>query len=133
MARHIRSAVVGSRGRKGEQVVAGATGEWPAVSTDVHKSVAITNVDLPQRFGVTGVYPAMAFGAACATAWLVGIPAVSWKVRYKASDTLQKLGPVRYWITAFFFMAMMGTVVKVMLRLMFNIKYIMVGPMNFNI
>jgi hypothetical protein len=46
---------------------------------------------------------------------------------------LQKLGAVRYWITAFFFMAMMGTVLKVILRLVLSVKNIMVGPYNFNI
>ena len=44
-----------------------------------------------------------------------------------------KLGAARYWITAFFFMCMCGVVVKMFLRLAFNIKYIMVGPMAFNI
>ena len=105
----------------------------PGQFWDVHKTVAITNVDLPQRFGITGFMPAMAFGGACVLAWLVGVPALYWKARYGKSEVLQKLGLVRYGITAFFFMTMMGTVVKVMLRLIFNIKYIMVGPMNFNI
>jgi hypothetical protein len=40
---------------------------------------------------------------------------------------------VRYGITAFFFMAMTGTCVKVFLRLAFAVKYVMVGPHNFNI
>jgi len=105
----------------------------PGQFWDVHKTVAITNVDLPQRFGFVSPIPAMLFGAACVLVWLVGIPAAYWKARFNKSAVLQQLGLVRYGITAFFFMTMMGTVVKVLLRLMFNIKYVMVGPMNFNI
>jgi hypothetical protein len=99
----------------------------------VHKTVAITNQDLPAKFGIHGYYPSMAFGGSCVLAFLVGIPAAFWGLRAKTSQTLQKLGPVRYWITAFLFMCMFGTVVKVMLRLLFNVKYVMVGPYNFNI
>src|SRR5580700_10475560 len=46
----------------------------PGQYWDVHKTVAITNRDLPAIFGITGFYPAMAFGAACATFWMVVIP-----------------------------------------------------------
>jgi uncharacterized membrane protein len=105
----------------------------PGQFWDVHKTVAITNMDWPQRFGIVEPTWAMLFGAAWVLAWLVGIPAAYWRVRSQKSAILQQLGPVRYWITAFFFMTMTGTVVKVMLRLTLNIKYIMVGPMNFNI
>ncbi|MFO0758340.1 MAG: hypothetical protein U0359_17745 [Byssovorax sp.] len=106
----------------------------PGQYWDVHKTVAITNQDFSQKFfGVSGYYPAMAIGGGATLAWLVGIPAVYWKARVGKSEVLQKLGTVRYWITAFFFMTMMGTVLKVILRLVFSVKYIMVGPYNFNI
>jgi hypothetical protein len=105
----------------------------PGQYWDVHKSVAITNRDLPAIFGVTSFYPAMAFGAVCVSIWMIGIPAVYWNLRYNASAVLRQLGGVRYGITAFFFMAMTGTVVKVILRLAFAVKYVMVGPHNFNI
>jgi Cytochrome b(C-terminal)/b6/petD len=106
----------------------------PGQFWDVHKTVAITNQDFAQKFfGVTGYYPAMLIGGSCVLLWLVGIPAVFWQLRSKKSAVLQQLGTVRFWITAFFFMTMMGTVLKVMLRLVFSVKYIMVGPYNFNI
>lgn len=105
----------------------------PGAYWDVHKTVAITNRDLPAIFGINDPMAAMAFGATCVVVWLVGIPAAFWQARAKKSETLQKLGPVRYWITAFFFMTMMGTVLKVVLRLGLSVKYIMVGPYNFNI
>jgi hypothetical protein len=56
--------------------------------------------------------------------WVVVIPAAFWQRRSKKSETLHKLGKVRYWITAALFMIMMGTVFKVVLRLGFNIKYV---------
>ena len=41
---------------------------------------------------------------------------------------LQQLGAVRYWITAFLFMTMVGTCLKVVLRLAFNVKYVFASP-----
>ena len=105
----------------------------PGQYWDVHKTVAITNMDLPQKFGITGKTTAMLFGMACTGFFLFGIPAVYWKLKSKTSAVLQQLGSVRYWLTAFFFMAMVGTVLKVVLRVFFNVKYIFVGPYNFNV
>jgi hypothetical protein len=105
----------------------------PGQYWDVHKTVAITSVDLPQQLGIQNQLAASLFGAACTVFFLFGIPAIYWKAKIKKSDVLQRLGAVRYWITAFFFMCMMGTVLKVFLRLTVNTKYIMVGPYGFNI
>src|SRR5690349_19876692 len=106
----------------------------PGQYWDVHKTVAITNQDFAQKFfGVTDRNTAMLIGAVASGSLLFGPPAIYWKLRSKKSEVLQKLGSVRYWITAFFFMAMVGTCVKVFLRLAFSVKYIMVGPYNFNI
>jgi hypothetical protein len=105
----------------------------PGEYWDVHKTVAITNVDWPNKFGIYDRSWAMAFGAASAFGFLIGIPAVYWKARYAKSPTLQKLGAVRYWVVAIFVMSTAGVLVKMILRLGFNVKYIMVGPYNFNI
>src|SRR5215471_4105420 len=75
----------------------------PGQYWDVHKTVAITNQDFSQKFfHVTDPKTSMYIGATAVLIWLVGIPAAYWRARYKKSDTLQKLGAVRYWITAFF-------------------------------
>ncbi len=105
----------------------------PGQYWDVHKTVAITNQDLPEKFGITSYWPALGFGAGATGFFLFGIPAIYWKARFKKSQVLQQLGAVRYWITAFFFMCMVGTCVKVVLRVFFNVKYIFVGPYNFNV
>jgi hypothetical protein len=100
----------------------------PGQYWDVHKAVAITNVDLSFKFGIHDPVAAMVFGAVCVVGFIVGPPAVYWKARVNKSEILQKLGPVRYWITAALFMMMMGTVVKVVLRLLFNVKYVFASP-----
>ncbi len=106
----------------------------PGQFWDVHKTVAITNQDFADKFfGVTDRNLSMAIGMGAVGFFLVGIPAIYWKARIKKSEVLQKLGAVRYWITALLFMTMAGTVVKVILRLAFSVKYIFVGPYNFNV
>jgi Cytochrome b(C-terminal)/b6/petD len=106
----------------------------PGEYWDVHKTVALTNEDWSAYFGVASNTPlGMAIGAITTVVFLFVPPAIWWKVRYKKSPTFQKLGAVRYWITAILFMSMMGVVMKMVLRLGFNVKYIMLGPMGFNI
>lgn len=106
----------------------------PGQFWDVHKTVAITNQDFADKFfGVTDPRLSMFIGMGAVGFFLVGIPAIYWKARIKKSEVLQKLGAVRYWITALLFMTMAGTVVKVILRLAFSVKYIFVGPYNFNV
>jgi hypothetical protein len=96
----------------------------PGQYWDVHKTVAITNVNLSDKFGIPPQFGTI-FGAACLFIWLGVLPMVYWKARVGKSETLQKLGMVRYQITAQLFMIMMGTVLKVFLRLGFNVKYVM--------
>ncbi len=105
----------------------------PGEFWDVHKTVAITNVDWPAMFGITDFWPAFGFGATSVIGFIFGPPALYWKLQYNKSPTLQKLGAARYWVVAFFFMSMAGVVVKMFMRLVLNVKYIMVGPLNFNI
>jgi len=97
----------------------------PGQYWDVHKTVAITNVNLADKLGIHDPTWGTLFGAGCLFVWLGVLPMVFWKARYKTSEALQKLGMVRYQITAQLFMIMMGTVLKVLLRLTLNVKYIM--------
>src|SRR5689334_24333967 len=98
----------------------------PGQYWDVHKTVAITNVNFAQKFfGIQDPTASTLVGAVCLFIWLGVLPMIYWKARYAKSETLQKLGMVRYQITAQLFMIMMGTVLKVFLRLGFNVKYIM--------
>jgi hypothetical protein len=103
--------------------------EW-----DVHRVVALTNVDftefffgVPTRLVDDSLNPAaMAIGSATIIAWFGLAPAYYiWK---KNSEIIRKLGPLRYSIVSFLFLTMMALPVKIILRIGLNIKYILVTP-----
>jgi hypothetical protein len=111
---------------------------WPGQYWDVHKTVAITNLDWAElcripKFAIGPTDSHSLWGAASVAGFLFGIPAAFWKLRAKKSPVLQKLGAVRYWIVALFVWSTAGVVLKMILRLVLNVKYIWVGPMGFNI
>jgi hypothetical protein len=99
---------------------------------DPHKVVPLTNVDLPYFLGIRSEMVAMIFGAICVGGWLVGIPGAIYKWK-KDSPVIRELGLVRYGIVATLFMIMTGVVVKMFLRLLLNIKYILVIPNILNV
>ncbi len=93
---------------------------------DPHKVVAMTNVDLHQYFGIRSSLGAFFFGGFVVTAYFsLGVIYYYWK---KNSALIKKLGATRYGILAFLFLSMMGLPIKMLLRWMFNIKYIWVTP-----
>jgi O-antigen ligase len=75
---------------------------------------------------------AMLLGAILVGGWLVGIPGAIWQWK-KDSPVLKQLGMLRYGIVATLFMIMSGVLVKMVLRLTMNIKYILVIPNILNI
>jgi hypothetical protein len=99
---------------------------------DPHKVVPLTNIDLPYYLGIRSEMVAMIFGAICVGGWLVGIPGAIYKWK-KDSSFIRELGLVRYGIVATLFMIMTGVVVKMFLRLLLNIKYILVIPNILNV
>ena len=102
--------------------------EW-----DTHRVVALTNIDWSELFGVPthrvddSLNPAaMAIGTITILAWFsLGALYYVWK---RKGDVLRKLGPVRYTIIAALFLIMMALPVKIILRLVLNVKYILVTP-----
>jgi uncharacterized membrane protein len=99
---------------------------------DPHKVVPLTNIDLPYFLGIRSPTVALAFGLACLGGWLVGIPVAVWLWK-RHTPFLRELGLVRYGIVASLFMMMAGVVVKIALRLAFNIKYVLVIPNVLNV
>jgi uncharacterized membrane protein len=99
---------------------------------DPHKVVPLTNVDLPYFLGIRSQLVATLFGLVCVGTWLVGIPIAVWFWK-RHVPVMQQLGPIRYGIVAALFMMMSGTVVKMALRLAFNIKYVLVIPNILNV
>lgn len=103
--------------------------EW-----DTHRVVALTNVDftelffgVPTRLVDDSLNPlAMAIGSLTIILWYgLGVAYYMWK---KGTEVIQKLGLVRYSIVAFLFLTMMSLLVKIILRIGLNIKYILVTP-----
>jgi uncharacterized membrane protein len=99
---------------------------------DPHKVVPLTNIDLPYFLGIRSTAVAMVFGLVCVLGWLVAIPVAVWLWK-RETPFLQQLGAVRYGIVAMLFMMMTGVVVKMALRLAFNIKYVLVIPNVLNV
>jgi hypothetical protein len=103
--------------------------EW-----DVHRVVALTNVDfteyffgVPTRLVDDSLNPlAMFIGSLTIILWyLTGVVYYFWK---RKTEVITKLGPLRYGIVAFLFLTMMAMPVKIILRIALNIKYILVTP-----
>jgi hypothetical protein len=99
---------------------------------DPHKVVPLANIDLPYILGIRSQMGAMILGALLVGGWLIGIPGAVWKWKQN-SPVMKELGSLRYGIVATLFMIMLGVVVKMALRLGFNIKYILVIPNILNI
>jgi hypothetical protein len=103
---------------------------WPWERWDPHKVVALTNVDLPYLLGFRDYFWSSVFGAAVILGYFVaGITAFYfWILRVKGKEFLERWGMVRFNITAFLFVTMLGLPCKMFLRLAFNVKYILVTP-----
>ncbi|MFQ5716765.1 MAG: cytochrome C [Nitrospinales bacterium] len=92
---------------------------------DPHKVVALTNVDLPYAFGVRSYNWAMLFGGAVVMGYFAVGTAVYMFMERKA---LKSVGFVRMFLKIQLLLIMLGIVIKIVLRLGFNIKYIWVTP-----
>ena len=106
---------------------------FPWEEWDTHRVVALTNVDLSEVFGIHtrkadySLNPAaVAFGAAVILGYysLIG----AYWLKKRNSDLIKKLGFLRYNIVAFLFLTMTALPIKMILRIGFNIKYILVTP-----
>jgi hypothetical protein len=94
---------------------------------DPHKVVAITNINLSEKFGIQSYLWGSIFGGSVlAGFYSLGFLFYLWKG--KKNETIQKLGKVRYSIVAFLFLTMMGLLIKIFLRLVMNIQYVWVTP-----
>jgi Cytochrome b(C-terminal)/b6/petD len=114
---------------------------WPGQIWDPHLVEALTNVDLPYMFGFRDYFLSAMFGLFVIAAYfVVGYAAFYWWIRRRPAgdpwsafpgggkEILEAWGPVRFGITGFLLIAMVGVVVKMSLRHAFNIKYILVTP-----
>jgi len=93
---------------------------------DAHKVVSMVNVDLHEWFGIRSKLGANIFGAILVGAYFsLGFVYYFWK---KDGGLIKQLGAARYGVFAFLFLTMAALPIKMLLRIVFNIKYIWVTP-----
>ena len=104
---------------------------------DTHKVVPLTNVDLFEYFGIptydlhNNLNPVQAVLGSLLIMVYYGTALFYWRKK-QSTPLMKKLGVIRYGITAFLFLTMMALPIKMVLRIGFNVKYILVTPF-FNI
>ena len=99
--------------------------EW-----DPHRIVSETNIDLTQFIGIDSKSLAGNIIGAFVFFGYFGIgitvPYVLLRLNKVTAPLMAKLGLIRYSIVAFLFVAMMGLPIKIVLKLVFSLKYIWV-------
>jgi hypothetical protein len=101
---------------------------------DTHKLEALVNVNLSEYIWMRGLGTGLptnwlvreSFGILLVLAYVFLLPwlfAKSWLKTY-----YDKLGPARYYVTVFLFLSMMSLPIKMLLRWIFNLKYIVAIP-----
>ena len=101
---------------------------------DTHKLEALTNVNLSQYIWMRGLKMGMPtfwltrelFGILLVSAYVFVLPIVLAKTTFKVF--YEKMGPPRYYVGAFLFLSMMSLPAKMLLRWIFNLKYIVAIP-----
>jgi hypothetical protein len=120
---------------------------WPGQYWDPHKTVALTNVDLPYLLGARSEFAKWMVGFLATGAlfgwWAPLVPLLMKKKRpriltmFKPMKFIATLydqqGLVRFLITANLFAIMMALPIKMILRWTLNVKYIWVWAGKFNI
>ena len=114
---------------------------WPWEPWDPHKVEALTNVDLPYMLGFRDYYWSMAFGFVVVMGYFIVGTALmyAWVWRLPPNrpfsafpgggpEILKIWGPTRFALTSFLFLNMLAVLIKMLLRHMFNVKYILVTP-----
>lgn len=99
---------------------------WPWEAWDPHKVVPLKNRDLPELLGASSAWARQVIGGGAVLGWFALGPMFwLWK---RAHPAMRQLGGARYAIVSFFYLCMLGLVVKIVLRLAFNVKYVWATP-----
>lgn len=101
---------------------------FPWEEWDVHRVVAITNVDLPYVVGLRSPLWSSVFGGAVVFGYYsLGLFSYG-RLKRKNPEFIKRFGVVRYTVIAFLLLTMLALPIKMFLRIVFNIKYIWVTP-----
>ena len=103
---------------------------WPWEPWDSHRVVAMTAIDLPYMLGFRSYWVQAFVGLSLVVAYFVlgTLGMYAWVVRKKGSEFMERWGAARFGLVSFLFLNMMAIVIKMGLRLGFNVKYFMVTP-----
>ena len=101
---------------------------------DIHKLEALVNVNLSEYIWMRGLRMGLPtnwfvreiFGIIFVLAYVFVLPVVLAKSAFKHFH--DKLGAPRYYVTAFLFLMMMALPIKMLMRWIFNLKYIVAIP-----
>ena len=101
---------------------------------DIHKLEALTNVNLSEYIWVRALRTGLPsnwfvreiFGIVLVLIYVFVLPVVLAKAWFKGY--YEKLGPPRYYVGAFLFVMMMALPIKMLLRWLINLKYIVAIP-----
>lgn len=101
---------------------------------DLHKLEALTNVNLSEYIWVRALGQGLPgnwllreiFGILFVLVYVFALPVILAKNVFKGY--YEKLGPPRYYVAAFLFLMMMALPAKMLLRWIFNLKYIVAIP-----
>jgi hypothetical protein len=90
----------------------------------------LTNVNLPYLLGIRDYFWAAIFGLVVSVAFfVVGTAAMyGWVLWLKGREFMTRWGMTRFLITSFLFLNMLGVFIKMLLRHLLNIKYVMETP-----
>jgi Cytochrome b(C-terminal)/b6/petD len=107
---------------------------------DIHRLEALTNVDLSEYIWVrmlgmglpSSWFVREIFGIIAVLLYVFALPVILAKSLFK--DYREKLGAPRYYVASFLFLVMMALPIKMLLRWIFNLKYIVhISEFFFNI
>ncbi len=102
---------------------------WPGETWDHHRQIFETNRDLHTIFGITGGTAAILFGGGVVLGYVVlTAAAIHWLFKRFKANEYARMNIVQYAIMHFFLIAMIALPVKIVLRLVFRIKYVWVTP-----
>ncbi|MGE3176034.1 MAG: hypothetical protein AB7O32_01080 [Vicinamibacterales bacterium] len=101
---------------------------------DIHKLEALVNVNLSEYIYVRALNTGLPtnwlvreiWGILLTLFYILVLPVVLAKSAFKSY--YEKLGPPRYYVTVFLFLTMMSLPIKMLLRWLFNLKYIVAIP-----
>ncbi len=102
---------------------------WPGQTWDHHRQVFEINRDLHTLVGITNPTSAVLFGGAVILGYVM-VAAALLHLLFKRFKPFEyaRMNIIQYGIMHFFMITMMALPVKILLRLLFRIKYVLVTP-----